>query len=77
MQSMVSVFLGFFIPFLPQVWSVLLGLRIFKAVRSQPDTYTGATYGYFAIGFALLQTAGWVYVLLAFCGFLPPPSPMG
>jgi len=74
MQSMLSVFAGFFIPLLPQAWSLVLGLRIIKAVRTEPDRYTGRVYGYFAIVFAVLQTAGWIYVALSLWGVMPPPA---
>lgn len=72
-QSMVALFAGFFVPFLPPIISIWLGLKIFGQIRANSDKYTGATFGWFAIIFAVIQFAAWAYFFGVVAGFFPPP----
>jgi|GEM_PF-2690441 len=77
LQSMVSGFFGFWIPFIPPVFSIMLGLKILRITREQPEKYTGRTYGWFAIILAVLQIAGWGYLIGIMLGWFPQLPGMG
>jgi uncharacterized protein YqgC (DUF456 family) len=66
-------FAGFFIPLLPPIISIWLGVKIFRQIRENPDKYTGATFGWFAVSFAALQLAAWGYFFGVVLGCFPPP----
>ncbi len=76
--ALLSVFLGFWIPIIPQIYSIRFGIRIFRITANPEGRFTGRSFGYFAVGFAIFQLLFWAYVALAMSGILPPPaSPKG
>lgn len=77
LQSMVSGFFGFWIPFIPPLFSIMLGMKILRITRQQPDKYTGRTYGWFALVLAGFQLAGWAYLIGIMLGWFPQLPGMG
>jgi hypothetical protein len=73
MQSMVAIFAGFFIPFVPPFFSIWLGIKIIRLVKTEPERYTGVVFGWFAIVFPLVQLAAWSYMAAVTLHWLPPP----